>query len=134
MQGAKNILGENITLKESIEALRRIGFLQDVRLLPIPQQGNDAKLQLKGEWGTATYLVEVQPKIAASALPGLIHRFRHQSPEHRLLVTSFVPPALAEQLQERRIEFLDAAGNAYLDRPIYLFVFGKKPKRKSFRP
>jgi hypothetical protein len=78
-------------------------------------------------------MVEVQPKLAASALPGLIHRSRHQSPEPRLLVTPYVPPALAEQLQERHIEFLDAAGNGYLDRPIYLFVFGKKPKHKSIR-
>jgi len=134
MQRAKKALSEKIILKESIEALRRIGFLQDVLRVPTSQQGMNGKLQLKGEWGTAAYMVEVQPKLTESALPGVTHRFRRQPAERRLLVTSYVPPALAEQLQERRIEFLDAAGNAYLDRPIYLFVFGKKPKHKSFRP
>ena len=134
MQGAKRPLGENTILKESVEALRRIGFLQHVRLVPPSQQGTDGKLQLKGEWGAAAYMVEVQPKLSESALPGLSHRFRQQPPERRLLVTSYVPPALAEQLQERRIEFLDAAGNAYLDRPIYLFVFGTKPKHRPISP
>src|SRR5579864_5007729 len=121
---------ENVILGESIEELRRIGFLRDVRLVSTSQQGIEGKLQLKGEWGTAGYIVEVQPKLTESALPGLIHRFRHDPPERRLLVTPYVPPALAEQLQERRIEFLDAAGNAYLDRPIYLFVSAKKAKHQ----
>lgn len=90
-------------------------------------------LQLKGEWGTAAYIVEVEPKLSESALPGLSHRFHEQLLERRLLVTPYVSPLLAEQLQERRVEFLDSAGNAYLDRPIYLFVSGKKPKQKSIR-
>src|ERR1700680_645360 len=97
MQRAKKPLGENIILKESIEALRRIGFLQDARLVPTSQQGINGKIQIKGEWGTAAYTVEVQPKLSESALPGLTHRFRHQPTERRLLVTSYVPTALAEQ-------------------------------------
>lgn len=68
-----------------------------------------------------------------SALPALAHR-RHSEPDRRLLLaTSYVPPKLAEQLLELRIEFLDAAGNVYLDGPIYIFISGKKAARKTIR-
>jgi hypothetical protein len=77
--------------------------------------------------------VEVQPKLLESALPALAHR-RHSEPDRRLLiVTSYVPSVLAERLQERHIEFLDTAGNAYLDRPVCIFVSGRKSTHKSIR-
>jgi hypothetical protein len=130
---AKHIQGENTLLQESVEALRRIGFLKDVQVVPPPQQGIGGKLRLKGAWGIATFQVEVQPKLLESALPALAQH-RHSEPDRRLLVvTSYVPPGLAEQLQKRHIEFLDAAGNAYLDRPVYLFVSGRKPTHKPIR-
>lgn len=130
---ASGIPQEDALLQESAEALRRIDFLQEVQVVPSPQQRTGGKLRLKGTWGTATYDLEVQPKVLESALPALANR-RHSEPDRRLLlVTSYVPPALAEQLQERHIEFLDAAGNVYLDRPVYMFIFGKKPTHKSIR-
>jgi hypothetical protein len=124
---------EATTFQEGVEALRRIRFFQDVQLIPSPQKGTDGKLRLRGEWGTTTFDLDVQPKLMESALPALAHR-RHSEPDRRLLLaTSYVPPKLAEQLLELRIEFLDAAGNVYLDGPIYIFISGKKAARKTIR-
>jgi len=130
----KRMRDETAILQEGIEALRRIGFLEDVHLVPASQPGIVGKLRLKSAWGTALFHVELQPKLTESALPALTHRRHHESDRRLLLVTSYVPPVLAERLQEGRIEFLDAVGNAYLDRPVCLFVSGRKPPPKSIHP
>jgi hypothetical protein len=124
---------EDVLLQESVDALRRIGFLRDVQLISPRGHHTGDKLRLKGAWGTATFDVELQPKLFESAIPTLVHR-RESAPDRRLLlVTSYVPPALAEQLQVCHIEFLDAAGNTYLERPVYVCISGRKPAHKPIR-
>ena len=45
-----------------------------------------------------------------------------------LLVTRHVNARLAEQLKQNGIEFIDAAGNAFIDKPpLYIFINGNKP-------
>ncbi len=45
-----------------------------------------------------------------------------------LLVTDYVTPPLAEKLKARKIAFLDAAGNAFLDQPpVYIWIKGERP-------
>lgn len=120
---------EDALVHEGVEALRRIGFLQDALAIPPSQKDGSGKLRLKGTWGIVTFHLDVQPKVKGSALTALTHRRRHGTDRRLLLVTAYVPPTMAEQLQERHIEFLDAAGNAYLDDPIHIFVAGKKATR-----
>ena len=60
-----------------------------------------------------------------------------------LLLTNYVTPNMADELREKGVQFLDAAGNAYLNEPL-LFVFvkvnrpavaiGMKKTRRAFRP
>jgi hypothetical protein len=127
------IQSEAILLREAAEALRRIGFVRDVELVPPRKPGSGHKWKLKGPWGTAAFQIDVQPRLLESALPAAAHR-RHSEPDRRLLiVTSYVPTALAEKLRAHGIEFLDAAGNAYLNRPVYLFVSGRKRTHKSMQ-
>ena len=48
-----------------------------------------------------------------------------------LLITDYVTPALADELKAHRVAFLDAAGNAYLDKPpLLIWVKGMKPAAK----
>jgi hypothetical protein len=45
-----------------------------------------------------------------------------------LLVTKYVNPLMAEELKRERIEFIDTAGNAFINQPpIYIFIKGNKP-------
>jgi len=45
-----------------------------------------------------------------------------------LLLTRHVTPNMAEELREKGIQFLDTAGNAYLNAPpLYIFVKGNRP-------
>src|SRR6266568_7635667 len=135
MRVAKDVsIRENAILKESVDTLRTIGFLQDVQFTPARAQGVDGRLRLKGQWGTSTYTVEVKPTLTESAVPGFVHRLRRRPDQRFLLVTHHVSPGVAEQLQRERVEFVDTAGNAYIDHPIYLFITGRKPKGKPIRP
>jgi hypothetical protein len=60
-----------------------------------------------------------------------------------LLIARYVNPQMAEQLKQDGIEFIDTAGNAFINRPpLYIFVKGNKPPeavmptppKRAFRP
>lgn len=47
-----------------------------------------------------------------------------------MLVTEYLNPNLAEQLKELGIQFLDTAGNVYINQlPVYIDIQGKKPAK-----
>ena len=49
-------------------------------------------------------------------------------PNPTLVVAKYVHPLLAEQFKADGIEFIDTAGNAFLDRPpLYVFIKGNRP-------
>ncbi len=54
-------------------------------------------------------------------------------PMEGLLVADYINPKMAEKLREQRVQFIDTAGNAYLDMPpVYVLVTGKrKPKQEA---
>jgi hypothetical protein len=52
----------------------------------------------------------------------------------RLLITDYVTPPLADELRHRQVQFIDAAGNAFLSRQgLFVFVTGRRA-RKSHTP
>ncbi|MBI5470886.1 MAG: hypothetical protein HY961_00930 [Ignavibacteriae bacterium] len=49
-----------------------------------------------------------------------------------LLVTRHITPALATQLRELGLAFIDTAGNAFIDEPgLYIYVTGNRPRVKN---
>jgi len=102
-----------------------------------PAQGDGARadarmdIQVAGKWRRLT--VEARTGLRP-ALLGLL--FQHLAPLGRdgLLVADHVTPPMAERLREKGIQFIDAAGNAFLDQPpLYVWVKGEKP-RKTAKP
>ncbi|HYK03282.1 MAG TPA: type IV toxin-antitoxin system AbiEi family antitoxin [Thermoanaerobaculia bacterium] len=48
----------------------------------------------------------------------------------RLLVTDYVTPPVAEELKRRGVQFVDTAGNAFLQRRgLFVFVSGRRPNK-----
>lgn len=63
---------------------------------------------------------------------GLLVHYRNLVPAPFLLVAQYVNEALAEDLRRNRIEFIDGAGNAYIDQPpLYVYIKGNKPKDRG---
>ena len=53
---------------------------------------------------------------------------RERLPHPLLIVAKYVNPQMAEQLRADGLEFIDAAGNAFLNQPpLYVFIKGNRP-------
>jgi hypothetical protein len=90
----------------------------------------DALLRIEHGGQEVLYAAEVRPTLHPATLGAALHqldRLGHQA----LLITDYVTPALADELKAHRVAFLDAAGNAYLDKPpLLVWVKGMKPAAK----
>jgi len=91
----------------------------------------------------ATYAVELKRGLRPQGLGAVIHQIEKLG-EHGLLVADHVTPPMADQLRERGIAFVDAAGNAYINQPpMLVWVKGQKldtavaagqPTGRAFQP
>jgi len=80
------------------------------------------------------YLVEVKATVAKPGL-ALLQMQKEKYALNFLLVTRYVNPIIAEELKTRRLEFIDTAGNAYIDQPpVLIYVKGNKPPDEMMQP
>ncbi len=80
------------------------------------------------------YLAEVKATIAKPGLTLLLMR-KEKYAQHLLLVTRYVNPYMAEELKTEGLEFIDTAGNAYINQPpVYIYVRGNKPPDEIMQP
>lgn len=74
--------------------------------------------------------LEVKTRIAAATV-GLVHEQLANRDPCPVLVTRHVSPALGARLRELDIQYLDTAGNGYLNvDPLFLLVDGRRPREK----
>ena len=91
-----------------------------------PDHGWDATLSLRFGGRELRYRVEVKRRLRPATLGAVVHQLRAHG-GNPLLVTDHVTPPLAEALRVQGIEFLDAAGNAFLNQPpLLVFVNGQQ--------
>ena len=64
----------------------------------------------------ALYAVETKRGLRPATLGGTLHQMQRLG-QQALLVTDYLTPALADEMRARRVAFIDAAGNAYLEQP-----------------
>jgi hypothetical protein len=87
----------------------------------------DALVRLTYGAHEALYAVEVKRAVRPATLGTVLHQLERLG-QQALLVTDYVTPPMAETLRARRVPFLDAAGNAYLEHPgVLIWVKGQKP-------
>ena len=64
----------------------------------------------------------------------LVHQIQ-QLPQRGMLVADYVNPRMADRLRSQGIQFIDTAGNAYIDQPpVYVFVTGRRRQTHSSLP
>lgn len=100
--------------------------------------------RLSGPWGNTYYYMKVVPKLSPLVADLVVHQIR-TSPapmnSNPLLVSHYISPKMAALLKQKNIEYVDCAGNLYLNQlPLYMEIAGQKhaaPKPGSdrlFRP
>ena len=126
---------ETETLEICLANLRVLEVVQDIDLkervksLPV---GADARLVLHTNAGKFAYIVEVKRAVAAAGLEHLLQqldRYGQGTKAKPLLLTNYISPNLAERLINAGVNFVDAAGNVYLNWPgkLHIQIQGKKP-------
>ncbi|MBN2264582.1 MAG: hypothetical protein JW775_02090 [Candidatus Aminicenantes bacterium] len=79
------------------------------------------------------YYMEIKANLTRANIGQYVQR-KKLLPGPLLIVANYINEAMAERLRENRIEFMDAAGNAYIDQPpIYIYTKGNKVKDKFLK-
>ena len=110
-------------LQAGVEALGRHGIAATVGK---PRTtGKERPVRLKLGRQVIRYLLLLEPWLTPAALG---HLARHPRTDHPLLLlTHYVTPHMAGRLRQLGINFVDAAGNAYLEHgPVLIWVLGHK--------
>ena len=120
---------EGELLRQALEALAPLALpLRIVRRRVAHPEGPDTELELRTGEDRVRYAVEFKRGVRPATLGAVLHQFQTMK-GHPLLVTDYVTPPLADELRAREVEFIDTAGNAYLNRPpVFVFVKGQKPE------
>ena len=117
---------KNVPLHTEIEALTiepayAGGFKPD-QLIRIVMQGKEVH-----------YYAEIKTIITKTEKNLLLMKEKRNYPI--LLIARFVNTQMAEQLRQDGIEFIDTAGNAFINQPpVYIFVKGNRPPEKAGKP
>ena len=86
----------------------------------------DAFVRIK-EYGEIIFTTEIKKWAQHANLGAVIEQIR-RLPGQGLLVADYVNPNMAMKLKQEKIQFIDTAGNAYLNvHPLYVFIKGNKP-------
>lgn len=79
------------------------------------------------------YYVEIKANINNTVL-ALLKYHKEALPYPLLLITEYINNNKAEELKQNGIQFIDTAGNAYINYfPIYIYIKGNKPYNKFFK-
>jgi len=76
-------------------------------------------------------VVEVKNRANQVNIGAIINQIKHiAEPEHGLFVADYINPKMSERLKEADIQFIDTAGNAYINqKALYIYIKGNKPQQ-----
>jgi len=119
--------GEDTILLRAGEAVERLGLHWEIlrRDPPIGTEHADTIVKLRYPGGDAEFLIEIKTRPTQQVADVFTQPGRHDLP--KLLVADYINPRMAERLREGEVNFVDAAGNAYLRHDgLYVWVTGEK--------
>lgn len=94
----------------------------------------DAWFRIGKDRHEAGYAVEVKRQVTPHTLGAVVAQLKHRGQITKkpfLLVTNHITPPVADQLTAVDQQFVDAAGNAYLNAPgVFVLITGRKPEEK----
>jgi hypothetical protein len=116
-------------LAHAVRAMEPLGLQLEVvrRETRDGEHRADATVGLRFGGRRLRYLAEVKRGLRPATLGAVVHQLQARA-GRPLLVADHVTPPLAEALRAQGVEFIDAAGNAFLNQPpLLVFVKGQRP-------
>lgn len=119
-------------LRAAIAAVRVPGLKIQCKSSPGKDgQKLDANVTVNHGSGRVEYQAEVKRNLRPAMLGSVIQQIRARN-ARSLLVADHVTPTMADSLQEAGVEFIDTAGNAWLNEPpIWVWVIGQRPQETA---
>ena len=114
---------------------KAMGKLQKEAKLNVQvQDGNydfDTIIRIRMHEMEFDFAAEVKNRVTPATLGLIVHQLR-KLPRKGLLVTRYVTPQLADRMREMDIQFIDTAGNAYINEPpLLIFIKGNRAVDKE---
>ena len=120
---------EREILQKAMEKLQKAAKL-NVQV----QDGNydfDTILRIRMHEMELDFAAEVKNRVTPATLGLIVHQLR-KLPQKGLLVTRYVTPQLADRMREMDIQFIDTAGNAYINEPpLFILIKGNRALDKD---
>lgn len=132
-----NALKEKDIVEKAVELLnQQTKLVAEVNFLGRDLETNTTKIvdaQLQLPMAQTTIKIECKKWINKTNLPRLLTDINaHTTDVQTILVTEYINPNIAEQLKELGIQFLDTAGNVFINQlPVYIDIQGKKPTKPN---
>ena len=123
------VRAEHEIVKRALEIFQNNTRLLAQEIPPVTEGGFEPDVVIAITAGSETWRFPavVKTNIIPTSIGATIGRLTPVLPKG-LLLTRYVPPTLAETLREKGVQFLDAAGNAYLNvPPLFVFIKGNRP-------
>lgn len=120
-------------LDQALAALEGMGVTGAVRWRERVGARPDAEVRLAFGGVDIDYAAEVKRHLRPATLGATMHQLaRHRG--KALLVTDHATPPIADALRAQGIEFIDTAGNAFLNQPpLLVWIKGQRPAEPAVR-
>lgn len=131
---------ETALIDHATTALKQLGLRMIALKQPrgAAQRRADAWIRIGNGKDAIDYLVEAKRAVTPGTLGAVVAQLRDLAAGAgwpTLLVTGYLTPPVAEKLRAHEQQFVDAAGNAYLDGPgLLVYVTGRKPRDRRATP
>lgn len=124
-------LKERLAIK-ALKALEDVVGLRATRKAYDDDQGGEILIN-DGNLFQQEYIYEIKPNLTHTNLGPITARLA-ALPEKTILITRYANPKIADKLKALDTQFIDAAGNAYLnDPPLFVFITGRKPVEPEYK-
>lgn len=140
----KTLLKDDQIISDSMKAIHGLPGAKIEFMLQKIGGPFSGTFRLSGPWGEYYYYIKVVPKLTPLVADLVIHQIRTSAaPQNSkpLLVSHYISPKMAALMKQKDIEYVDCAGNLYLNRlPLYIEIGGQKHTPKApgadrlFRP
>lgn len=126
---------EKEILNHAIQVVKReAGLRLQIDQWRVNTNGQIVDATLKIEPTGQKLMAEIKKWAQHANLGALIAQVA-QLPGQGVLVADYINPRMADKLRQKQVQFIDTAGNAYINqKPIYIYVTGNRKQERIFKP
>lgn len=119
---------ESNTLIQALEVFQEQTGIQASVVKKEQKDDNVIDSVITIEGTNSRFCVEIKKWSNHISVGSLIHKMQtFDERDNAILISQYINPSMAEKLKQAQVQFIDTAGNAYINhRPIYIYVRGNK--------